>query len=134
MRTLIDEGSLQVRENPLQGGNEMSDADFVSEASGWARRLTQSEARGPGDMENAWCRLEARYGVSWRTFWALRYRVPRDITASVYHRLRSAYEAECERQMCRLQNEIEITKEKVGADHRTVVAAEAALRAPDGEG
>jgi hypothetical protein len=117
-----------VRKNPSQD-EAMTDAEIVDQAEGWAKRLTQSEARGPGDMENAWRRLESRYGVPWRTFWALRYRKPRDLTASVYHRLAAAYTAECERQMKLLRHEISITKLVAGPDHPAVVASEAALGA-----
>lgn len=111
----------------------MTDAAFVDEATGWARRLTQVEARGPGDMENAWRRLEHKHGIPWRTFWSLRYRPPRDLSISIYHRLRSAYEAECERQIRRLEHEIAITKAKVGANHPAVLAAETAFRSHDEE-
>jgi hypothetical protein len=41
----------------------MPDAVYVDEAARWARFLTQTESRGPGDLENAWSRLERRYGV-----------------------------------------------------------------------
>lgn len=41
----------------------------IADAQAWANKLLQplqqlGEARGPGDMENAMRRLEARYGVS----------------------------------------------------------------------
>lgn len=111
----------------------MTDTAAVDQAASWAKRLTQSEARGPGDLENAWHRLEARYGVPWRTFWSLRYRKPADVTASIYLRLRVAYEAECERQLMRLTHEIAITKAKAGASNHSVVEAEALVRAPDDE-
>lgn len=126
-----------MRKNSSQG-KAMTDVAFVDQAEGWAKRLTQSEARGPGDMENAWRRLEARYGVPWRTFWALRYRKPRDITASAYHRLAAAYAAECGRQVKLLRHEIAITKLVAGPDHPAVAASEAVLDAlpsspPDAE-
>jgi hypothetical protein len=112
-----------MRKSTLQDG-KMSAAAIVDQAAGWARTLTQAEARGPGDMENAWRRLEARYGVPWRTFWALRYRRPRDLTVSIYQSLAAAYAAECERQMRRLRHEIATTKIIAGADHAAVRAAE----------
>jgi hypothetical protein len=65
-----------VSKDRLRLGQRMSDAAYVDEAADWARRLTQAEARGPGDIENAWRRLETRYGVSFHTWWALRYRKP----------------------------------------------------------
>jgi len=114
---------------PLQGGRPMSDTAYVDEAAEWAKGLTRCEARGPGDMVNAWRRLEVRYGVPWRVFWSLRYRRPREIATSIYFQIHAAYEAERERQIRRLQHEIKITKAKAGASHRAVVAAEAAVGA-----
>lgn len=109
----------------------MADAAYVNEAAGWARTLTQRESRGPGDIENAWRRLEARYGVPATTFWSLRYRKPKDVLASVYFRLRDAYEAECARQMRLLQHELTITKAKAGTSHPVVVAASAVVDEED---
>jgi len=74
-----------VLNNPLRA-EQVSSA--VDQAAVWARELTRQEARGPGDLSNAWRRLEARYGVPAATFWSLRYRKPKDILASVYFRLR----------------------------------------------
>lgn len=110
----------------------MNDAAYVDEAAAWARELTRREARGPGDMENAWQRLETRYGVPASAFWALRYRKPKDILASVYFRILAAYEAECARQMRKLEHEIAITKAKAGPDHHSVLAAQAVVD-EDGE-
>lgn len=118
-------------------GEQMTDSAYIDDAAHWARELTRAESRGPGDMRNAWSRLERRYGVPARTFWALRYRRPKDLWASVYLRLRAAYEAECARQVERLEHEIGITKALVGTDHAAVAAAEAvvgasvAARAPE---
>jgi hypothetical protein len=121
-----------VRKNSVRGTEAMSEAAYVDQAAMWAKRLTQTEARGPGDMENAWRRLEARYGVSWRTFWALRYRRPREITAYLFDRLKAAHAAECERQMRRLQHDIEITKAIAGPDAPAVRAAEALVGEDEG--
>lgn len=98
----------------------MSDTALVDQAAGWAKALTQREARGPGDIENAWRRLESRYGIGWRVFWALRYRKPTFLTASTFSAIYSAYRAECERQMRKLQNEIETTKAITGTSHSYV--------------
>lgn len=103
----------------------MTDAAYVDQAAEWAKTLTQRESRGPGDIENAWRRLEARYGVPASAFYSLRYRKPKGILASMYFRLRSAYEAECNRQIRKLQHDIETTKAKAGPNHAAVVAAEA---------
>lgn len=82
----------------------------VAQAGQWAAAFVQRESRGSGDTENAMRRLEGRYGIPWRTFWALRYRPPSDVLASVYLRIRAAYKAECERQVRLLEHEIEITR------------------------
>jgi hypothetical protein len=119
---------LQVRKNLLRG-ETMSDAAYVDQAADWAQRLTHTEARGPGDMENAWRRLEARYGVPWRVFWSLRYRRPPEIATSIYMRLLAAYQAECERQLGRLEHEIKITSAIVGARHPVVASAQAVVDA-----
>lgn len=97
----------------------------VDQAAEWAAELTRKETRGPGDQPNAWRRLEARYGIATQTFWALRYRKPREVAATIYLRLAAAYQAECEKQMRRLQHDIEITKTITGPDHAAVRAAEA---------
>ena len=84
----------------------------VSEAREWAKWLVQRETRGPGDLENAMRRIEARYGISFSTLWSLRYRPPKDIFVSTYELLRSAYLAEHEKQERLLRHEREITKAK----------------------
>jgi hypothetical protein len=102
----------------------MGDAAYIKEAADWASALTRIETRGPGVIENAWRRLEARYGVPTRAFWSLRYRRPKEIAVSIYFGLRAAYEAECERQMRRLKHELAITKKIAGADHPAVASTE----------
>lgn len=121
-----------MRKNNSQGNRAMSESAYVDQAATWAKQLTQTEARGPGDMENAWRRLEARYGVSWRTFWALRYRRPREITAFLFDQLKAAHSAECERQMRRLQHDIEITQAIAGPDCPAVRAAQALVGKDEG--
>lgn len=94
-----------MRKSPLRDCVVLSDAACVDDAAACARRLTQFEARGPGDLEPAWRRLEHRYSIPWRAFWRLRYRAPRSITAALYANLSSAYQAECERQQRKLAHE-----------------------------
>ena len=108
-----------------KGKDEVSAA--ASDARSWANDLILRESRGPGDTENAMRRLEHRYGIPWRTFWAFRYRPPPDVFVSVYDRLRAAYHAECERQTRLLKHEIEISKIIAGPDAPAVRAAEALL-------
>lgn len=96
----------------------------VDEASHWAEALLQRAYRGPGDtIEAATYRAEQKYGVSAQTFWALRYRKPKDILASVYRTLQAAYEAECGRQEARLRHELEMAKALQGG-----ASMEAAIR------
>jgi hypothetical protein len=105
-------------------GSAMSSV-HVEEASGIAKWLTRREAAGPGDMENAWRRLETRYGLPWRMFWSLRYRPPSSIDSVLFERLRAAYQAEIDRQMNKLRNEILITEKIAGPDSAVVRAAKA---------
>ncbi len=109
----------------------MTDATFVEDAASWARSLTKTEVRGPGDMEGAWRRLENRHDIPWRLFWALRYRRPKRIAASLYFRLMDAWNAEQERQLRRLKHELEITKATAGPDHPAVGAVQALVGEDD---
>lgn len=108
-----------------------------SDAASWANELVRRESRGPGDSENAMRRLEARYGISWRTFWQLRYRPPTDVFVSVYQRLHAAYLADCERQERLLRHEIELVKAKRLASPAltaALVEAEALVDRKEGNG
>ena len=86
-------GEFQLCKMFLQGSN-MSKAPYITEAADMARFLTLRESRGPGDMDNAWERLEARYAIPRGIFWALRYRLPNKIAHDVYGRLQAACAAE----------------------------------------
>lgn len=106
----------------------MTDSAIVDEASRWADALVQSEYRGPGDtIEAAMYRKEQKTGVSFQTFWALRYRKPKDMLASVFFRLKAAYDHECARQEARLQHELEMLRKVRGdaPDTPAIRAAEA---------
>lgn len=85
----------------------------IADARTWANELIRRESRGPGDMENAMRRIEARYGVPWRTLWTLRYRPPADVMVGVYLNLKAAYESECSRQERLARHEREITEAKM---------------------
>lgn len=102
----------------------------VKEAAGWAEALLQRTYRGPGDtIEAASYRAEQKYGVPAQTFWALRYRRPKDILASIYRTLEAAYEAECGRQEAKLRHELEMAKALQGGANlqAAIREAEAAL-------
>jgi len=121
---------LQVFKSPLpkkqsRRERQVCDIAYRDQAKGWARDLVARESRGPGDTENAMRRIEQRYGISFGVLWALRYRAPKDIMASVYFRLNAAYLDACARQMKALEHDISIAKALGGADHHFVASAAA---------
>lgn len=79
-------------------------------------------------------RAEAKYGVPAQAFWALRYRTPKDILASVYLRLKAAYEAECGRQEARLAHELELVKALPTTTARAALVAEAEAALGEAQG
>jgi hypothetical protein len=121
---VFPQGDLQVCKKFLQQAQKSPEVDQAAE---WARELVRMEARGPGDLPNAMDRIERRHGLPPRTLWALRYRTPKDIFASVYNRLRAAYEGERQRQIRKLQHELILTTAIAGASDPAVAAAEAVL-------
>lgn len=106
---------------------QMSDVAYLNEAARWSKDLTRMRSRGPGDLGNAMRSVAHDYGMDYWTLWRLRYRKSslRDIGVTAYMRLKEAYQAECERQMRKLQHEIEITEAITGAASDSVVAAKA---------
>jgi len=58
-------------------------------------------------------RLEARYGIEWRIFWALKYRPPKDIMLGLYLRLLSAYQSELARQKALIEHERFVAQSKI---------------------
>lgn len=107
----------------------------VDDAAKWADSLLARTYRGPGDtIEAATYRAEQKYGVPAQTFWALRYRRPNDLLASIYLKLKSAYEHECQRQEAKLLHELALTKEMLGdaaTGNPAVEQAEALVGAQD---
>lgn len=106
---------------------KMNPVECVESATKWADSLVRFEARGPGDLDNAMRRVERRHGVPYSALWALRYRKPKDVMASIYFRLRDAFEAERERQIRLMEHQIEIEK-AAGNISNSVHAAEALAR------
>lgn len=106
---------------------QMSEVAYLDDAARWSKDLTRMRARGPGDTENAMRAIEREYGVDYWTQWRLRYRKSalKDIGVTAYMKIRDAYQAECERQMRKLRNEIKITEEIAGSDHPLVAQAQA---------
>jgi transposase-like protein len=87
-------------------------------------------SRGPGDTENAMRSIAREYGVDYGTLWRLRYRRSsiKDIGVTVYMSLKAAYQAECERQLRKLKNEIANTEAVAGAASTVVDEAKALVR------
>jgi hypothetical protein len=117
---------LQVRKKRWSK-KQMPQVAYLDEAENWSKSLTRMRARGPGDTENAMRSIERDYGVDYWLLWRLRYRKSalRDIGVSAYMALKAAYQAECERQMRKLRNEIVTTEQIAGPDSSAVRAAKA---------
>jgi hypothetical protein len=103
----------------------MSAAAFVDHAALVASKMIAREARGPGDIENAMRRIEARYAIPYSVLWALRYRRPKQIAASAFAGIQRAYDLECERQIKLIEHERAITQAKSGFAAALVRAADA---------
>lgn len=110
----------------------MSPTVFVDQASEWANHLVRRESRGPGDIEDAMRRIEARYGLPYSVLWSLRYRRPKDLMVSVYAHLQSVYVAEIDRQQRLLAHEREITEAKTWLGRALVRAADKLSGSEDG--
>lgn len=108
----------------------MSSAVFIDHAAELSRRMVARDARGPGDIDNAMRRLEARYGIPYSVLWALRFRKPKTLDVGVFARILGAHEAECDRQQRAIEHEREITRAKT-AIGRLIVAASDALGGED---
>jgi hypothetical protein len=107
--------------------NSMSAHEYVGEAASWARYLVNTETRGHGDKPMAIRRVARRVGVNASKFYSL-VRRPQTLKAlcvSVYFPLKRAYEAEVQRQIRKLQDEITLTAEIAGPDNRAVRSASA---------
>lgn len=107
----------------------------VDEAEGWALSLLRKHHKGPGDtVEAAMHRVAIKHRIDRQTLWKLRYRKPKDIMATAYLAIKSAYEAECARQEAKLAHELELTKQMRGpheAPSTAEVEAKALLAARD---
>ena len=101
----------------------MSSTDLAID---YARKALQAEARGPGDLEEAMSRLEARTGVGYWTWWGLWHRRRKLVDMDLFQRVRGAYLAVCERQLANVQQTLTIEAAKGGGDDFSDLAAEAA--------
>lgn len=128
---------MQVDKNRLQTEQDVvTDATtIVDDAAKWSTELWNKTYLGMGDtQEAAMYRAAQRYGIEPGTFWSLRYRKPKDILASVYFKLKAAYEHECQRQEARLRHELELVRALPSTATREALIreAEAALGTAEG--
>lgn len=123
-----------MRKNPAPQEQKVFDAalfetepeKIVANATKWSKALWKKTYDGMGDtQEAAMYRAEQQYGVPAQTFWALKYRPPKDILASIYMRLYAAYHNECERQEAKLRHELELAKALQGGAHLEAAISEA---------
>lgn len=112
---------------------QMTDAAYLDQAATWSKDLTRMRTRGPGDIENAMRGIERDYGVDYWFQYQLRYKRDRlkFMSISVYARLKAAYQAECERQMRKLGNDIAKTEQVAGPDHNSIRSAQALFNKAD---
>lgn len=82
----------------------------VIEAQRLVNEMLRFESRGAGDTENAMKRLAIRHGIPWRVFWTLKYRAPKDMFVGVFEQIKAAHAAECQRQLRKVQHEIQIAE------------------------
>lgn len=81
-----------MRKFGMRSGEMSSSSSYVDDATGWARDLTQTESRCPGDYGNAMRRLARQINIPFRVLWNLHYRRPKTIDAAVFVSLGAAYE------------------------------------------
>lgn len=79
----------------------------VAKATEYVRTMVHRESRGPGDIENALRRLEAKYGLPFWSIWHLRKGKAKTVEASLLARIEGAYLDMCKRQATSLLSEIE---------------------------
>lgn len=111
----------------------MSAAALIDRARGMAAALISAESRGPGDTINAMRRIARRDGIPYAALWALRYKPPKDIYASIWVKLTAAHEAMCERQLQKYTHErIKFGADTTGLSAALVSAADALAGKSDG--
>lgn len=111
----------------------MTHSVFVKEAKDKAHQLVLREFAAGRDVENAMRRASARWGIPYSALWALRYRTPRDLMASVYFKILAAHEAICAKQQSQFHHEYTIAKAS-GADPVVLRAAARLAGIPDEDG
>ncbi|PDT15881.1 hypothetical protein CO670_15400 [Rhizobium sp. J15] len=83
-------------------------------AQSYVKRMIERESAGWGDMTPAIERLERKYGIPFWTINNIRTGRAKTIEAGIFARIKAAYIDMCERQIARLQHELEIERELDG--------------------
>lgn len=96
----------------------------VEAATDYVRTMVQRESRGPGDLDNAMHRLEAKYGLPFWSLWHLRKGKAKTVEASLLARIRGAYLDMCQRQASNLLHEIKMEAAASDDDLDSDIAAE----------
>lgn len=103
----MTDSKFQSQQHQLVSEREMSSCEM---AGRYVREMTDREAKGWGDQNNALKRLSRRYGMSYWTLNNLRIGRSKTVEASIFKRVQSAYFDYCERQIAQLQHDLEIEK------------------------
>ena len=104
---------------------------FVADARRWADHLVMREYQGPGQMDRAMERASQKTGIDRGVFWSLRYRPPGDMLVSIYHQLKAAYEADCERLERAADHERSMTRTRNAVAKGLVAAGDVLARSKD---
>jgi hypothetical protein len=83
-------------------------------AHSYVKRMVERESAGWGDTNLAISRLERKYGIPFWTINNIRTGRAKTIEAGVFARIKAAYIDMCERQIARLQHELEVERERDG--------------------
>ena len=110
----------------------MNAGALTADARNKFQELVRREARGPGDWLNAVRRLAREFGLPYAKLWAVLYRPPKDISASVYIAIVDAY-AEQERHFTYVRNQTEATGPISTTLHRAAGAMDRLAAAISGE-
>lgn len=110
---------------PIKPRLELDQMSSVDLAAEYCDRMLKREARGPGDVDDAMRRIEARTGIGYWTLWALRYRRPKQVATDAFQRIRGAYLALCERELRTLEHELALETAKGDADDFADLVGEA---------
>lgn len=94
---------------------ERKSMSAVESAAHYVRQMVEIEGKGWGDSHNALRRIGHRYSLLPNTLEHLRAGRAKTLSADLYLRIRGAYLDLCERQIARLQQQLQ-TERVVGTD------------------